>query len=223
MILGNKQHIFLLMKHIIIIGARGFGRECYDLFAHKKGFRWKYKIKGFLDDKTDALEGMSGYPPIIGPVESYEVQKDDVFFCALGDPAQRKKYVDIVLKKGGDFISCISDYAIINPTAHIGNGAFVGAYAILSADVKVGDFSVIHPFCNLGHDAQVGLYGEIESYVALGGYSQIGDQATIHPHSSILPRIRVGNNAVVGAGSVVIKNVKEGTSVFGVPAKIVEF
>ncbi len=210
------------MKHLIIIGARGFGRECFDLFNHKKGHWYKYTIKGFLDDKANALEGMAGYPPILGPVETYEVQKDDVFFCALGNPTQRKKYSDIILKKGGNFISCISDYAIINPTAKIGTGVFVGAYAIISADVKIDDFAVIHPFCNFGHDARIGQYDEIESYVAIGGYSDIGQYVTIHPHSTILPNIHVGDFSTVGAGSVVLKEVKEQTTVFGVPAKNID-
>ena len=210
------------MKHIIIIGARGFGSECYDLYKNKKTHRWSYRIKGFLDDKADALDGFEGYPPILGPVETYKVQKNDVFFCALGDPVQRKKYTDIILKNGGVFISCISDYALINATAKLGQGVFVGAYAIISADVTVGDFSVVHPFCNFGHDAKIGKYGEIESYVAIGGYSDIGEYVTIHPHSTVLPRIHVGDYATVGAGSVVIKDVKDQTTVFGVPANVLE-
>lgn len=210
------------MKNLIIIGARGFGRESYELFKHKRFHLFKYRIKGFLDDKADALKGYKGYPPILGPTETYEIKKNDVFFCALGDPIQREKYVKIILEKGGNFISCISDYAIINPTAKIGNGAFVGAYAILSADVVVDDFSVIHPFCNIGHDNKIGKYCEVESYVAIGGYSNIGDYVTIHPHSTVLPRVQVGNKAMVGAGSVVLKNVPNETSVFGVPAKRIE-
>lgn len=210
------------MKHIIIIGARGFGRECYDLFKNKKHPRWGYRLKGFLDDKADALDGFEGYPPILGPVETYQIQKNDVFFCALGDPIQRKKYTEYVLKNGGKFISCISDYALVNSTAHLGTGIFVGAYAIVSADVELGDFTVIHPFCNLGHDAKIGKYGEIEPYAAIGGYSVIGDYVTIHPHATILPRINVGDYASVGSGSVVIKDVKERTTVFGVPAKVLE-
>lgn len=210
------------MKNLIIIGARGFGRESFELFNNKRFHLLKYRIKGFLDDKTDALEGYKGYPPIIGAVETYDIKKDDVFFCALGDPIQREKYVKIILEKGGNFISCVSDFAIINPTAKIGQGAFIGAYAIISADVVVDDFSVVHPFCNIGHDNKIGKYCEVESYVAIGGYSQIGDYVTIHPHSTILPHVQVGNRSMVGAGSVVLKNVQEGTSVFGVPAKRIE-
>ena len=210
------------MKQIVIIGARGFGRECYELFKNKKGLKWHFKIKGFLDDKADALDGMTGYPPILGPAETYQIQKDDVFFCALGDPLQRKKYIDCILKNGGNFISCISDYALINSTAKIGNGVFIGAYAIISSDVAIGDFTVIHPFCNLGHDAKVGKYGEIEPYTALGGYSEIGEYVTIHPHSTILPKIHVGDYSSIGSGSVVLKDVKERTTVFGVPAKVLD-
>ena len=42
-------------------------------------------------------------------------------------------------------------------------------------------------------------------------------------HASILPGGRVGDEAVVGAGSVVLKNVEPGSTVIGVPAKVLKF
>ena len=53
----------------------------------------------------------------------------------------------------------------------------------------------------------------------MGGYSQIGEMVTMHPGSRLLPHKMIENNASVGAGSVVISKVKEGTTVFGIPAK----
>lgn len=211
------------MKQIIIIGARGFGRESYHLFSSNKAYSVEYQVKGFLDDKSDALDATPGYPAILGPVETYEIQEDDVFFCALGDPVQRKKYVEIILEKGGKFISCISDSAYIASTAQIGEGVFIGPHTIISADVKLGDYTIVHSFCNFGHDTSFGKYCEVEAYVAMGGYSSMEDMCTVHPHATVLPRIRIRKGGSVGAGSVVIKNVKEGTTVFGVPAKVMEF
>ena len=84
------------MKHLLIIGARGFGREIYRTFIHTEFYLSKQiDVKGFLDDKADALDGLNGdWPPIVGAVESYEVQEDDVFFCALGDSHWRKHYAE---------------------------------------------------------------------------------------------------------------------------------
>ena len=71
------------MKNLIIIGARGWGREVYAHAQYSHGYLEDYDIKGFLDDKADALDGMNGYPPILGSVEDYKPQSDDVFICAL--------------------------------------------------------------------------------------------------------------------------------------------
>jgi serine acetyltransferase len=57
----------------------------------------------------------------------------------------------------------------------------------------------------------------------IAGFSVIADEATIYVRSTILDRIKIGQGATVGAGSVVLRNVKEGVSVFGNPAKKIEF
>ena len=46
------------MKHLLIIGARGFGREVYDLAMDCIEAGAEFDIKGFLDDKKDALDGL---------------------------------------------------------------------------------------------------------------------------------------------------------------------
>lgn len=89
------------MKHLVIIGARGFGREIFYLAQNSIGYKTDFEVKGYLDDKSDALEGYNGYPPIISSVENYEVCDDDVFICALGDPRFKKQYANIIKEKGG--------------------------------------------------------------------------------------------------------------------------
>lgn len=78
------------MKHLIIVGARGWGREISWLATKCIGYGSEFEIKGFLDDKVDALDGLGDYPPILGPVEAYEPQPDDVFTVALGSPEPKK-------------------------------------------------------------------------------------------------------------------------------------
>ena len=209
------------MKNLVIIGARGFGREYYNGLCLRE--KEDFTIKGFLDDKADALDNFSGYPPILSSVENYEIQEDDVFTCALGSPVFRKKYVDIIRKKGGKFISLISPMSIIHPSAVIGEGVMVSPFCTISADTRIGDFTVIQSYCNIGHDAEIGSFCEVESYSFMGGFSCIGDGVTLHTRATILPHIKVEDNAIVGAGSVVLRSVKEGITVFGVPAKRVEF
>ena len=112
------------MKELLIIGARGFGREVYELAKQCDGYNKEYIIKGFLDDKTNALEGFKNYPNIVSSVEEYEIKKNDVFICALGSVIWKKKYAEIVINKGGEFISLIHPTVILNTNTKIGHDLF---------------------------------------------------------------------------------------------------
>lgn len=213
------------MKHLVIIGARGFGREIYRTFINTNPYISKeIDVKGFLDDKADALDGLKGeWPPIIGAVETYEIQEDDVFFCALGDSHWRKHYADIISEKGGQFINIIHRTAIVSSVAALGEGCIVGAYTTISPNVKIGKHVMIQAYDDFGHDAEIGDYASIESYVFLGGYAKVGELATMHTKSSIIPHKSVGKECVVGFGSVVMRNFKDGVHVFGNPATKIDY
>lgn len=210
------------MKHLLIIGARGWGREVYDIAKACIRAGENIEVKGFLDDKSNALDSYKNYPPIIGPVESYIVQKDDVFICALGDVNYKKDYVEKVLNKGGEFISLIHPTAVIGNNAKIGVGCIIGAYANISCDTIVGDYVTISIKAGVGHDSTVGDYTHIGGLTNISGFVSIGKQVTIHPCSNIIPHRVINDNSIVGTGSVVIRNVKAGATVFGNPAKTIE-
>lgn len=207
------------MKHLVIIGARGAGRETFLTATKSFGYGYDFDVKGFLDGKKNALDGVSGYPPIISSVEDYQPQTDDVFVCALGDPNWRKHYVDIIIQKGGEFVSLIDKTARIGINAKIGKGCIIRDYAMISCDVTIGDFVYIQPFSVIGHDAVVKDFCHLNTYAFMGGYSEMGEMSTIHTHGTLLPHKTVGVGATIGAGSVAISNVKDGATVIGIPAK----
>lgn len=207
------------MKHLIIIGARGAGRQTFLTATRSLGYGYDFDVKGFLDGKMDALDGFNGYPPILSSVEDYQPQKDDVFICALGDPKWRKYYADIILQKGGEFMSLIDKTARIGQNAKIGKGCVIRDYAIVSCDVTVGDFVYIQPFTVIGHDAVVKDYCHLNTYAFMGGFSEMGDLSVIHTHGTLLPHKKMGVGTTIGAGSVAMSNVKDGATVVGIPAK----
>lgn len=206
------------MKHLLIIGARGFGRETYFHAMECRGYGTEFTIKGFLDDKADALDGFHGYAAILGPVEDYVVQPHDVFFCALGDVNFKRHYIDLVKARGGIFQSLIHPTAIINATAVIGEGCLISANVHITADVQLSDYVTVGGFSTIGHDVRIGSYSHLGAYSFMGGYSELEESVTLHPRASILPHKKIGSGATVGAGSVVLRNVKPGTTVFGMPA-----
>lgn len=211
------------MKHLLIIGARGWGREVFDIAQACIDAGADITVKGFLDDKADALEYYNNYPPILGPVETYELQKDDVFICALGDVNYKKQYAEIILKKGGEFISLVHPSAVLGNNAKVGKGCVVGAFANLSSDTVIGDFVTMSIRAGIGHDSTIGNYTHIGGNCCISGFVTIGESVTMHPGCVMVPHRKIGDNAIIGTGSVVLSNVKAGTTVFGNPAKKIEF
>lgn len=213
------------MKHLIIVGARGWGREVYASAIYTESYKnGEYDIKGFLDSKADAFDGLKGeYPPILASPEDYQIQEDDVFFIALGEPKWRKHYAELIERKGGIFMSIICSGAFVNPSAAIGPGSFVSGWSCISDNVVLGKHTIIHVFSDLGHDVKVGDYSVIEAYSFLGGYAEVGSESVMHVRSTLIRHKKIGNNVEVGSSSVVMRNVADGLHVFGNPAKKIEY
>ncbi|WP_321438079.1 acetyltransferase [uncultured Bacteroides sp.] len=211
------------MKNLLIIGGRAFGREIYFLATQCKGYLVDYKVKGFLDDKSDALDGYKGYPPIISSVEDYEIQPDDVFVCALGDVLYKKHYAEVILAKGGEFISLIHPTVNIEQNVEIGKGCLIKMGVALSCDTKIGNFVTILPYTVVGHDSVVGDWCHLFTHTFIGGFCEIGSLVSLYTGAIILPYKKVGDNSIIGAGSVAVTNIKENVTAFGIPAKTLKF
>lgn len=211
------------MKNLIIIGARGFGREVYDLAIQCAGFNIEYVVKGFLDDKADALAGFENYPEIIGSVEAYEIVENDVFVCALGSIKWKKHYTELILNKGAQFINLIHPSTTLNTNAVVGTGLIVFMNSNISNDCTIGDFVTIQGYVGLGHDTRIDKWSHLSAYSFTGGFVVLEEEVLLNTRATVLPHVIVRKGATVGASSLVIRNVKEGTTVFGVPAKKLEF
>ena len=210
------------MKNLLIIGARGWGREVYGMLPNCLGYGTEFQVKGFLDDKVDALNNYEGYPPIIDSVEHYVPQDDDVFVCALGDPKWKRHYAEIMLAKGGQFINIIHKTVSIGKNTKLGKGCILSKEVSISCDIQIGDFVTLQRLSSIGHDAKIGNYSNLGSLTAVCGFSEIGNDTIVYTGAIIVPHIKVGNNCVVGAGSVVVSKVKDSTKVFGNPAKRIQ-
>lgn len=211
------------MKKLYIIGARGFGREIYHLAKESTGYLSQFEIAGFLDDNSNALDHYPGYPDIVDSVENFTPSENDLFVCALGDVAYKRRYVDSVLSKGGQFINLIHKDAYISDNVKLGTGCIFCAYSRISCDVTIGDFNTFQPFTAVGHDVAIGNFCHFNTYSFLGGFVEIGNSVTLHTGAIVHPHKKVGNGCVVGAGAVVLRNVTENTTVYGNPAKVLKF
>jgi sugar O-acyltransferase (sialic acid O-acetyltransferase NeuD family) len=211
------------MKNLIIIGARGFGREVYSLSKSAIGCGKDFVVKGFLDDNSMILDGFCNYPPILSSVEEYEVQENDVFICAIGAVKWKIFYTKIIMEKKGRFVNLIHKSAIIRDNVSLGYGIIIGENCIISNEVVIKDFVTIHSYCIIGHDAFIGANTQIGAQCFIGGFAIIENDATLNVKATVLDRLKIQTGATVGAASLVIKNVKANTTVFGIPATVLKF
>ena len=207
------------MKHLLIIGARGYGRGLYDIVRDLPGFGVEFDVKGYLDDKTDALDGYTNYPPIIDSVENYVIQENDVFACALGDVHYKKHYIEIIKSKGGKFMTIIHPSSHIGGNVHMGEGCIIGYMSQIDCDITIGNFVNIQTGVIVGHNSKIGDWSILDCQTFMGGFASIGDSVTLHTGAKLLPQLHVGDHAIVNAGSIVIRNVKPNTVVMGNPAR----
>lgn len=209
------------MKNLIIIGAGGFGREMFGAARGAVGFGSEFEIRGFLDERRDALDGFKGYPPIVGSPLSYVPKTDDVFITALGSIASRRKCAKSIEDRGGRFVSIVHRTAILGPNVQIDEGAFIAPNVTLTADIRIGKHAAVFHNTSIGHDSELEDFTHVYAQCSIGGAVRICEGAVVYPGSVIVPRRLVGKDAVVGAGSTVVLNVKAGVSVFGSPAAVI--
>ena len=207
------------MKHLVIIGAGGMGRQVLSFAKSCNEYGKEYDIKGFLDDNSHAMEGFPDYPPVLGTVDGYQVEKDDVFFNSIGDVQNKKKCINKILDKGGEFITLIHPTALVSPDTKIGKGCMLGSYVGVGVETTIGDFCLIQSKATIGHDVHIADYARIECNVVLIAGVYVGNDVCIHTSSVINHNVKIADGATVGAMSFVIRNVKAGQTVFGNPAK----
>ena len=210
------------MKHLVIVGAGGFGRELYGIAREAAGHGTAFDVKGFLDARPDALDGFPGYPPVVGDPATYVPAADDVFITALGDVGTRRRVATALEARGAVFIPLVHRSASLGPNAVVGAGSLVAQNAVVSADAVVGRHACVFQNAVVGHDVRLGDFAHVYALCALGGGVTLGEGAVVYPGAQVVPRRSVGAGAIVGAGAVVVLNVDAGETVFGNPARPVQ-
>lgn len=208
------------MKNLVIISAGNLAREVYTWAAQAIASGTPWRIKGFLDNRTNLLDGYDYNCKILGDVDSYKIEDNDVFIGAIGNPEDKIRYYSPIIEKGGCFVNLIHPLANIGKNVQLGTDVVLAPFASISCDVQVGDHVSVGSFSNAAHDAVIGDWSQISGHCGINGHAKLGKGVFLGSHACIIPKVGVGDWVFVGAGSVVIRNLAPGVKVFGNPAAV---
>jgi sugar O-acyltransferase (sialic acid O-acetyltransferase NeuD family) len=207
-----------MKKNIIIVSAGRFSREVYSWVADCIDAGQEWNLKGFLDDRKNALSDFPCSCPILDSVDAYQPEPNDLFVCAIGEPATRKLYVDKIKAKGGQFAQVIHPTVVIGKNVHVGEGCIIAPYSVLTASLEIGSFVNIGVSTICSHHNVIGDWCQISGQCGLTGGVTLGEGVFVGVGVMFVPDVQVGAWSYIGAGSVVLRKVSPLTKVFGNPA-----
>ena len=209
------------MKDLIIVCAGSMGREVLQMVKDINRVTPTWNVLGFLSDVPETLSGYSYEEKIIGTIQSWNVEPNQYFALAISDCKCKKSIVKILSSKGAKFATIIHPSALVSDTAKIGVGCIIYWNLDLGPDCCVGNYCTV--MGTVGHNSSIGDYSTICGNTSVNGHVSIGTETFVGSNVAIVPNTIIGNNVYIGLGSVVIKNVKDGSRIFGNPAKVVDF
>lgn len=208
------------MKNLYIIGAGGLGRELYSWITLEEKLTKEYNIVGFIDDNLNKLDGFSHYPPIVGTLKGFKFNTETDYAILSIASSEVKERIIRDNEDKVNFISYISEKAIVTANSKIGKGVVVTPGVIISCDTILEDYVFLNLGTQVGHDVQIGKYTSLMANVVVGGETIIGNSCFIGSSSTIIPRIKIADKTTLGMSSSLIRSVRKlGLTYYGNPAR----
>ncbi len=207
------------LPKLVIIGAGGFGREMWAWAEQSVQVGREWTLKGFIDDNMDALNRKRSPGKLLGAIKDYQPASEDVFVCAIGVPAIKRKCSELMASRGGRFTRLFHRTAVLGHEVECAEGVILCPFAVASANNRLGRGVAVNLHATVDHDAEVGDWSQVNCHCDLTASVIVGREVFFGSRCSVIPHVRIGDRAYIGAGSVVLRDVAADTKVVGAPAR----
>lgn len=179
------------MSKLIIFGAGALAYEVLDIARSKCT-----SVQVVTTDRSSPskrflskLGDLFGAQASVAELDEHSLNSDTSFFVAINDINVRRSIFNRIESLGVEPCALIHQTALIDSSAKVGPGCYVGAYCSLSFDTTLHKGCVVNNHASLGHE------------------NQIGEFCNLGPHSSLTSRIIVENCCSLGAHCFVDRGV----------------
>lgn len=200
------------------MGAGDLGLEIYEWFQEAIEAA-EMEIGGFLDGRPNALDGSGIEAKVLGDPLTYALAHNDVFVCAIGNPAPRKSVCNALASRGAKFVTLIHPKALVCASSRVGEGCVLFPFAVVDGRTEIREHCVLYFHASVGHQVTVGPYSMLLAGSLVGSRCELGEGVVMATNSFSRTGIRIGDDALVGACSFAAKDITPGYSVLGVPAR----
>lgn len=214
------------MQEIAIYGAGGFARElawlvrtCIDAEA--------LGLVAFVDDDP-AKQGRRVDGVDVWSLEELRDRRPEARVVGgVGDPAMRARVMAKADAAGFGTHTLVHAAARMSERVDLGPGTVICAGTTITTGVRIGRHVQVNLHCTIGHDAVLEDYATLAPGVHVSGCVHIGRGAYLGAGAVVIQgtaeaSLTIGAGAVVGAGACVVRPVAPGTTVVGVPARVLK-
>lgn len=133
----------------------------------------------------------------------------------------RRRLFERMKQRGYRFASVVHPSAVVSPSASLGEGVQVLAGAVVQPGAALEDDVIVNTNASVDHDCQVGRHSHVGPGACLGGGVRVGERTHVGAGATVIQYRTIGAGVLIGAGSVVVRDLPDGTTAYGVPARIV--
>src|SRR5439155_615773 len=145
------------------------------------------------------------------------LDRNDIAVLRAKDPYLAFTRALILFHPKPAFEPFVHSAAVVDPSATIGQGSFIGAYAVIGRNVKIGERARIHPHAIVYDDVRIGSDCVIYSGVAIREQTHIGDRVILAGQAGVAGHNTIGDDAVITAKSATSHDVPPGKVISGIP------
>tara|TARA_B100001146_G_scaffold221874_1_gene233125 strand:- start:505 stop:1128 length:624 start_codon:yes stop_codon:yes gene_type:complete len=205
------------MNVLTIYGANGHAKVVAEAFLSQFP---KGKINFYDDDtiKVSCLEIKVNHNT------AHIHTPENSLIVAVGNNLVRKSIVE---KLGGKINNIVFMESLQHTTAHIsrsaqlGFGTFIATKAVVNAEVTIGKHVIINTASIVEHDCKIEDFVHIGPGALLAGNVEVGEGTFVGLGAKVIQGVKIGKWCTIGAGCVVLNDIPDGTTVVGVPGKII--